>query len=324
MSSILGLLLVLLLFTLVLHVVARVLRVAVADESCRRRPWLPTHWREPIEEGQEIRFQADDRTGLSGTFLHRLTDEHRGTVVYSHELNGDRWNALPYVEHLRAEGFDVFTFGYRDHGRSESHCCWDRALEVTETDVADLRAAVRVAASRSVEPNPRVGIVGVGKGAAIALIAASEDPAVRGLVLDSIQPLPGQAPPEQATSRIAWWRRLFTCVCQRPSRPVFDLGQLAAKVQMPVLLVHGRNDVHVNLDAVRTLASQVAGQCQLWIVPGARHAEAVQVDRNAYRRRSAKFLLHSLQFTPAPAREALPKPESAVASHGRISTAPAQ
>ncbi len=324
MSSILGLLLVLLLFTLVLHVVARVLRVAVADESCRRRPWLPTHWREPIEEGEGIPFQADDRTSLSGTFLHRLTDEYRGTVVYSHELNGDRWNALSYVEHLRAEGFDVFTFDYRDHGRSESRCCWDRALDVTEADVADLRAAVRVAVSRSPESNPRVGIVGVGKGAAIALCTAGEEPAVRGLVLDSIQPLAGPVSPKQATSKIAWWRRLFTRACQRPSRPAFDLAQVASEVQMPVLLIHGRNDVHVSLDAVRTLASQVAGQCQLWIVPGARHAEAVQVDRNAYRRRSTKFLLHSLQFTLAPAREALPKPESAVASHARISSAPAQ
>lgn len=324
MSSIFGLLLFLLLLSLVLHVVARVLRVGVADESCQRRPWLPTHWREPLEEGEEVRFEACDGAMLSGTLLHRLTETSRGTIVYSHELNGDRWNALPYVEHLRAEGFDVFTFDYRNHGRSEAQCRWDNAFEVTETDVADLRAAVQAAVAKSSQMDPRVGIVGVGKGAAIGLCVAREEPVVRGLVFDSIQPFPGAMESNDSGAWSNSWCRFLKQILRRTAPESIDVAEAAANVRVPVLLVHGRSDVHVSLDAVRTLAAQIAGQCQLWIVPGARHAEAVHVDVNAYRRRSAKFLTHALQTKPAAVEKASHDPVASGSHHGRISSAPAQ
>ncbi len=324
MSGIPGLLLVLLLLTLVLHVVARVLRVAIAAESCQRRPWLPTHWREPIEEGEEIRFEADDGAPLSGTFLHRLTETSRGTIVYSHELNGNRWNALAHVEHLRADGFDVFTFDYRNYGRSESRCRWDRAFDVTKSDVADLRAAVRVAVSKSPDPEPPVGVVGVGKGAAIALCTAAEEPAIRGLVFDSIQPLPGETKSGQATSGTRRWNRLCKRILCRRCGPACNPVLAAQDVHVPVLLVHGRNDVHVPLESVRTLASQIAGQCQLWVVPGARHAEAIDIQRLAYQRRTSKFLSRFLRPKPAPTRPPAQDEPAPVVHHGTISSAPAQ
>jgi uncharacterized protein len=323
-SSIFGLLLFLLLISLVLHVVARVMRVDVADESCQRRPWLPTHWREPLEEGEEVRFETHDGAILSGTLLHRLTENCRGTIVYSHELNGDRWNALAYVEHLRAEGFDVFTFDYRNHGRSESQCRWDNAFDVTETDTADLRAAIGAAVAKSSQMDPVVAIVGAGKGAAIALSTAGEEPAVRGLLLDSVQPLPGTMDSSHRDAGTNSWCQFVKRFFHRTDAHPIDVAQAAADVRVPVLLVHGRSDVRVSLDAVRTLASQIAGQCQLWVVPGARHAEAVHVDRNAYRQRSVKFLTHALQTKPAAAPAPSHKPTAPVAHHGRVSSAPAQ
>ncbi len=322
MGSILGLLLTLLLLALVLNVVARALRVAVADESCQLRPWLPTHWREPIEEGEAVHFEAADGTGLEGTFLHHLAERCRGTVVYSHELNGDRWNALPYVEHLRADGFDVFTFDYRVHGRSPSQCRWDHAFEVTRADIADLRAAVAVAVSKSSEASPKVAVIGVGKGAAVALCAAPDEPAVRGLVLDSIQLLPGTMPEWHARSKSSSWHRLMKRIFCRPARDVFDPDRIAPNVHVPVLLIHGRNDVYVPLEAVRTLASRVAGQCQLWIVPGARHAEAIGVDRISYLRRTSRFLIQCVQTKPAPSREKAHESAAPVVHHGQVPSMP--
>ncbi len=323
MASFLGLLVALLLLALVLNVVACALRVAVAADSRQRRPWLPTHWREPIEEGEVIRFQAEAGTVLEGTFLHRLADASRGTIVYSHELNGDRWNALAYVEQLRADGFDVFTFDYRVHGRSQSQCHWDRAFEVTRADIADLRAAVRVAVSKTSDAVPRIAVIGVGKGAAVALCAASEEPAIRALVLDSIQPLPGAVPQRQARSRTNWWTRLLKRIFCRPPRDAVDPDRIAPDVRIPVLLIHGRNDVYVPLEAVRTLASRISGQCQLWIVPGARHAEAIGVDRISYVRRTSRFLAQCMQPKPAPLREKPQEAASPVAHHGPVPSMPA-
>ena len=317
-------LLFLLLFSLVLHVVARLLRVDVAEESCQLRPWLPTHWREPIEEGEEIQFFSRDGVVLSGTYLHRLTDQSRGTIVFSHELNGDRWNALAYVEHLRVEGFEVFTFDYRSHGRSESPRQWDDVFEVTGDDVADLQAAIHVAVARSSQQDPAVGLVGVGKGAAIALCTAIEEPTVRALLLDSIRPVPGAVDSNRAVRKSGDWRRWIKRLIRRSVAKAVDVTEAAKAVKAPVLFVHGRQDAYVSLDAVRTLASQVASSCQLWIVPGARHAEAVQVDKSAYSRRSLRFLNHALRSRPVASEQATDVAPAPVAHSGRVSSAPAQ
>lgn len=339
MGSIVGLLLTLLVLTLVLHVVARVLRVPVAAESYRRRPWLPTHWREPIEDGEEVCFQAEDGTELAGTFLGSLTDRCRGTIVYSHELNGDRWNALPYVEFLRSEGFDVFTFDYRRHGRNHAQCNWDMAFEVTESDIADLRAAVRVALARTSQsrrgpvPNPenlqgpeppaKAAVIGVGKGAAVAFCAAPLEPAVRSLILDSLHPYPGDLPGSQSDSPWAAWSRWIKHVFCRRKREAIDPRSIAPSVRVPVLLIHGRNDVNVPLDSIRSFASRVGGQCQLWVVPGARHGEAIGVDTASYHRRTSRFLSQAMQARPAGERKKPSEPSRSVVPHGRISSVPA-
>ena len=339
MGSIVGLLLTLLLLTLVLHVVAGVLRVPVAADSYRHRPWLPTHWREPIEDGEEICFQTEDGTELAGTFLGSLTDQCRGTIVYSHELNGDRWNALPYVEFLRSEGFDVFTFDYRRHGRNHAQCNWDVAFEVTESDIADLRAAVRTALAKTSqsrrgpapdskllqgsEPPAKAAVIGVGKGAAVAFCAAPLEPAVRGLILDSLQPYPGDLPGSQSDSPWAAWSRWAKRLFCRRKWAAIDPRSIAPSVRIPVLLIHGRNDVDVPLESVRSFASRVGGQCQLWVVPGARHGEAIGVDTASYHRRTSRFLTQAMQIRPAAERQKPSEPSRPVVPHGQISSMPA-
>ncbi len=304
MSGFIWLLLSLLILTIVLHVVARVLRVPVVAESCRRTAWLPTHWREPLEEGKEIRFQTADGVWLSGTYLHRLTESSRGTILYSHEMNGDRWNALPYVEHLRAEGFDVFTFDYRNHGRSESVSGGDPEPEVTRADMADLTAAVRLAAVHSDMAGAPVGVIGVSKGAAIALRTAAEEPSIRALVLDSIQPARRRDLRSTRLLNRSWLPvRLF--VRQRDDR--VDLARAAQKLRAATLIVHGQDDVDVPLQFSRSIAARIPSECQLWVVPRARHAEAVEVAAAAYRTRIVDFFTRTMQTAPAPRGGELPQ-----------------
>lgn len=304
MSSFIWLLLSLLIATIVLHVAARLLRVPVVAESCRRTPWLPTHWREPLEGGKEIRFQTSDGVWLSGTCLHRLTDSSRGTIIYSHEMNGDRWNALPYVEHLRAEGFDVFTFDYRNHGRSESVSGGDPAPEVTRADMADLAAAVRTVAAQPEMSGAPVGVIGVSKGAAIAIRTAAEEPSIRALVLDSIQPARRRDLRSSRLLNRSWLPQRFF-VRRRDDR--LELSRAAAKVRAATLIVHGQDDVDVPLQFSRNLAARIPSECQLWVVPEARHAEAVDVAPAAYKTRVSEFFTRTLQTAAAPDREQAPR-----------------
>ncbi|MDD4270565.1 MAG: alpha/beta fold hydrolase [Pirellulales bacterium] len=304
MSGFIWLLLSLLILTVVLHVVARVLRVPVVAESCRRAAWLPTHWREPLEEGKEVRFQTADGVWLSGTYLHRLTESSRGTILYSHEMNGDRWNALPYVEHLRGAGFDVFTFDYRNHGRSESVSGGDPAPEVTHADMADLTAAVRLATRHADMAGRPVGVIGVSKGAAIALRTAAEEPLIRALVLDSIQPARRR---DLRSARLfnRSWLPVRRFVRRRDDR--VDLARAAQQLRAATLIVHGQDDVDVPLQFIRSIATRIPSECQLWIVPQARHAEAMDVAAAAYRTRIVDFFARTMHTAPLPRDAELPR-----------------
>jgi pimeloyl-ACP methyl ester carboxylesterase len=132
--------------------------------------------------------------------------------LFCHELNGNRSNIAPYVETLAIEGFNIFTFDFRNHGKSDI-CVKDYpAPWLTTADMSDVKAAIEYVCkkenyndnnnihnnnrnnnsttnnwSETKNDNERKGIsiFGLGKGATIALCAAGSDTRVKSIVLDA-------------------------------------------------------------------------------------------------------------------------------------------
>ncbi len=170
-------------------------------------PWLPLRIHDTdagtvICSGncESVRFTTVDGLTLDGSYFPHNSSESRGTIVYFHEMNGNRWSVLPYIEKIRGAGFNLFTFDQRGHGDSDSCVKFHPTPWVMTSDLEDIRAAIDFVQTRfpvqgEAKDNPtnaasgdEIGVFGLGKGATLALCCASLDSRVRSVVMDSPAP----------------------------------------------------------------------------------------------------------------------------------------
>ena len=149
---------------------------------------MPAEWQKPLKEGQSVEIPTDDGIRLRGTYLHSLTSHRKGVIAFCHELNGNRWSCVPYVEDLRRRGYDIFTFDFRNHGTSGRADGYDPLPWVTSFDLADVRAVIDYLTSRHDAFDDGIGLLGVSKGGTVALCATAYDPRVKTLIVDGACP----------------------------------------------------------------------------------------------------------------------------------------
>jgi pimeloyl-ACP methyl ester carboxylesterase len=188
--------------TLLLHVAGWVFIFSPRVRACHlfsETSWLPLRHSEGLPEGDEVEFVSADGVTLRGLFVAGKNETKRGTVLFCHELNGDRSNIAPYVDALISEGFNIFTFDFRNHGKSDFHVKDYHVPWLTAADMFDVSAAIEYVCSRencndsfqmndwvkSKNNEKGIGIFGLGKGATVALCAAGSDSRVKSLVLDT-------------------------------------------------------------------------------------------------------------------------------------------
>ena len=98
-------------------------------------------------------------------------------VVLVHMLTRTKEDWRPFAERLQAAGLTALALDLRGHGQSEGSAAPASAMAL------DVRAAVSWLAARSEVHAGAVAIVGASLGASLALLAAAEAPAVRGVAL---------------------------------------------------------------------------------------------------------------------------------------------
>lgn len=298
----------LIVLTLVLHLVAWLVRRPLAARLLGDLPWVPAQCGLPIDGGQEVEFPSGEVV-LRGTYLRTTAAVRRGAVVFCHEFNADRWSAGAVAAELRRRGLDVFTFDFRNHGSSGRVAAHHAVPWLTDGDLCDVRAAIDYLSTRP-DADPRgLGLVGLGRGATAALCAAAGDPRVRAVVADS--PLPLERVQAERLRRIArrWLGPLHVLLPRlvletlaagarvawalRGSHAV-SVDRAAGRVQCPVLLVCGAQDAHVPPSTVADLRAEIAGPTSFWLVREAAHARAVCARGPVYAQRIARFLLRRL------------------------------
>lgn len=168
-------------------------------------------------------------------------------------------------------GWHVLTFSFRGTGRSEGNFSVGGWLADLQAAIAELRS------DRAVDG---VWLCGFAAGGALALCAAGEDPAVRGVAAMSA--------PADFGDRAADARRFVAQARQvgairdkefppdveawaRELRDIRPLAMIAKIPPRPILLVHGANDEVVPLIDARALADAAEGQVQLKVLAGAGH-----------------------------------------------------
>ncbi|MBN2024009.1 MAG: alpha/beta fold hydrolase [Pirellulales bacterium] len=294
------------------HVVAWLVYVPIVARVFGQTPWLPAAPREPLDEGPEVEILTEDGVRLEGTYLATLAPRRKGVIAFCHELNADRWAATPYTEDLRQQGFDVFTFDFRNHGTSAHTPGYDPLPWVTEYDLADVRAVINYLCARD-DADPRgIGLVGVSKGGTVALCAAADDPRVRTLVIDGACPTERMQLhyirrflkifvrfpqllawlPDVSLRTTAGWARWV--LGRRRGCRFVTVDQAARRIHQPTLMIHGRRDAHIPLAVVRALRDSMPSRPKLWVTPSAKHNESITLERVEYHRRIARFFNRNL------------------------------
>jgi len=272
--------------------------------------------------GEDVEFWAADGIRLRGTIILRpnRSTPPRGMIVFAPEFKNSRETAARYCRALWEAGYDLFAFDFRNQGESAEESGYTPRQWPSDREISDIRGAFAFIEDwlrqhgRPIE----YGLFGTSRGAGAGILAAAHRPNVKAIVSDSgfspdrvlehyfrhyaevfatFEVLYRNHPPE-------FWRFLRWCVfaacrwkfgCSYPSVQK-ALGGMRPR---PILFIRGARDSYINESQSRLLYAVAPQPRFLWIVPSAKHNQAVVVAPSEYGRRTVEFFDFFLAEQPA-------------------------
>ncbi len=270
--------------------------------------------------GEEVRFHSFDGTSLRGMWLWApKVASPRGTVVFCHEFGSDMYSCARYVRPLADAGFNIFTFDFRGHGDSS---CPDkyRALQWTsDKELGDVLGATAYVANRLIDEGqpPQLGLFGISRGGAAAILAAASDADVKALICDGAFStdsivigmmkrwahifarikLVYENHPEWFWRFLLWMLMRFAhrrMGCRYP----YVRKALREMTPRPIMFIHGQRDSYIREEQTRLLHEVASPPKCMWIVPRAKHNQSAVVAPAEYARRTVAFFAKYLAGDP--------------------------
>ncbi len=256
-----------------------------------RRTYFDTYTFTPWELGvpfEEVTLQTPDGLKLSAWWMTH--PDARSVVIGCHGHTGSKADLLGIGTGTWRAGHNVLLFDFRGRGYSDP---WPNTL--VSREVEDLLTAVAFVRERM--PDARIGVVGFSMGAAVAILAAAQEPAIAAVVADS--------PFATATEVIANGLRQTLRIPADPLiaitdalverrhgyrlsrvRPVDAVSKLAPR---PLLLIHGTADTLIPVGHAHQIFAAAGQPKELWLCEEAEHCGGYFADRNAYVARVTTF-----------------------------------
>ena len=300
------------------------------------RPFFIIPRGQPVPGAEDVHFETPGGLTLRGCYL-RGHGPRKGVVLFGPEYGANRWAAVPYCRPLLDAGYDLFAFEPRNQGESDRDPGYHPLQWVTDRDVADMKAALGYLRKRKDAPEG-VAVFGISKGASVGLILA-RDPFVKCVVTDGAY--------GTHTTVVPYMRRWVgiyanTWPLLRRLFPNWFYGLIAAgairevarrrgvhfesvewalrRLRKPLLMIHGEADTYIRPEMATALYDRAGSKAkEFWLVPGAKHNQALTVAAGEYARRLTTFLDRNL----APAAESAAEPDVQVdpGLSGRLATA---
>jgi pimeloyl-ACP methyl ester carboxylesterase len=252
-----------LLLSLTLGVAAAACLIPGWSRNALIHPPRPPARAEPSIPHVEVELQGDGVALRGWRFPARGTP--RGLIVYLHGFGDDRREGEGIARRFGPLGFEVLAYDSRAHGESGGEACTYGALE--KRDLARVL-------DREARGLPVV-LIGGSLGAAVALLAAADDPRISLVVAiasySDLETIAVERAPffvgreqVEASLRLAEEEGGFA---------VADASPLAAapRIRCPVLLVHGGEDVTTPPEHSERIRAALAGEAELLLVPGVGH-----------------------------------------------------
>lgn len=273
------------LLPLLLAALAALLTVGCATLDERQRQWIfqpsDRSWgytAELAREMEEVWIEFPSRITGEPTRLHGLwtaaakRPKDGPVLLY---LHGARWNvegSAPRIRRMQELGFSVLAIDYRGFGKSTPR------LPSEDMAYEDAQAAWDWLAARY--PNRPRYIFGHSLGGAIAIDLAARVADERGVIVEgTFTSIPDVA------STMKWgWLPIGPLITQR-----FESVKKVAKVNSPLLVVHGSEDRLIASDLGRRLYEAATGPKRFVLVEGGSHFSTNAVGQGLYREALAQL-----------------------------------
>jgi uncharacterized protein len=233
-------------------------------------------------EYEPVEIHAADGTELFAWFLP-ARGKPRATVLYLHGNAENISTQFANVAWMPAHGFSVLALDYRGYGGSQGSPSFAGVQ-------LDIDAAMRALLARPDVDPERIIVFGQSLGASLAVhyVAHSKHrDSVRAVVLDS--PFSDYrliAREKMATFFLTWpFQWLPRVTVDNGYSPAASIKALSP---IPVLFIHGDQDLVVPLHHSQRLYESAGQPKQLWVVPDTGHIEAVR--SKSMRQRLTEFL----------------------------------
>lgn len=275
---------------------------------------------EPDPDAEEVTLPAADGLALRGCYLHTPASQRRGVILFGLEFGSNRWACRQYCAALLEAGYDVFAVEPRNQGDSDRDPNYEPLQWVTDRDVSDMRAAVAYLKNRP-DADPRgIGMFGISKGGSTGVLVAANDRWVRCVVTDGmygthttmipymqrwIQIYSGARRLQKALP--AWFYGAVGMVGVRKvarNRGVTypSVEKAASRLNRPLLMIHGEGDTYIKPEMARKIFDKASGiPKKLWLVPKAKHNQALHVAGDEYNRMVVGFFDRHLAEHEEPA-----------------------
>ena len=261
----------------------------------------------PTDDAEPVSFRAPDGLTLRGCYIRTPAPARRGVILFGLEYGSDRWSCRGYCERLVAAGYDVFAYEPRNLGDSDKDAAYEPLQWVTDKDVGDLKAALKYLRSRPDADPTGVGLFGISKGGSAGFVAAAADRGVRCVVTDG-----AYATYTTLVPYMQRWIKIYsTRYALQKSLPTWFYGlvgltgvrrvarnrgvtypsveKAVGKLRQPLLMIHGEGDTYIKPEMAKTLFARAKGPKDLWVVPKAKHNQALHAAGDEYHRRLVEF-----------------------------------
>ena len=286
---------------------------------------------QPTDTAEHVTFLSIDGLTLRGCYLRTSCLSRKGVILFGLEFGSGRWASRQYCESLVASGYDVFAYEPRNQGDSDRDPGYEPLQWVTDKDVADMRAAIKYLASRDDADPAGVGVFGISKGGSTAFLVSQTEKAIRCLVTDgAYATYTTMVPYMQRWIKIysdryrvqravpAWFYGFLGMsgvkqVARNRGVNYPSVEKAVKKFRRPLLMIHGEGDTYIKPDMARALFGLAKGPKDLWIVPRAKHNQALHLATEEYQRRVTAFFDQHLAGINAPSTAEPEAPPAAAA-----------
>lgn len=278
------------------------------SKTCLTIPF-PASRHEPPEQNEETVFlKTLDGSKSEGRWIPSRKKSDK-TVIFCHELGADLNSWHKYAYFLPENNFNVLSFNFRNlHTKHDGVYQLSSGQWATRSDVDDILAALRYLKTERSDFSGKIGVLGISKGANAALSALRHTCEIDAIVTDG-----AFSSVETVLEYIKKWVNIYVPIqWLTAATPDWFYKMLAyiglwiaglklgcrfvaiecalKKTKVPIMFIHGEKDPYISPKHASFLFHKTSSVEELWIVPGARHNEAVRVNPDEYEEKVVSFL----------------------------------